>query len=274
MNDPHAWPCVLDGAVVQDGRIAIDARGGVLSHGEGLFETLPVVAGRARFLDAHLERLDGACRELGFGPGPDAPRVTRDVDALRALVGDAFSLRVTVFRDGAALRRLLVPSPLPTDVGRPVRIGVAAERFNGPRSLAWLKTLNYLVPRLAHEEGAARGLDEVVFVRADGVVLEGTRSSVFMVEGGTIVTAPLSLPILPGVTREVILGCARRAGIPVAERAFTLAALTEAPEAFISASVRGVRAVRSVEGRPVRGCPGPLTERVATLYAAEFLAPA
>jgi branched-subunit amino acid aminotransferase/4-amino-4-deoxychorismate lyase len=271
MTEPDSWPCLLDGEVIPDGRIAVSAHGALVSHGEGLFETLPVLDRRPTFLAAHLRRLDAGCQSLGLGPGPDEAAIRDEVAKLgRALGRAGFSVRLMVYRDEGRVRRLLVPGPLPADAGGPVALGIVPQPFNGPRSLATLKTLNYLVPRLAHAEGVRRGFDEVIFTLADGTVLEGTRSSVFIVAGGGIVTAPLSLPILPGVTREVILTCARREGIPVAERAFTVAELRAAGEAFISASVRGVRPVRSFEGSPLGACPGRLTGRVSALYAKEL----
>jgi branched-subunit amino acid aminotransferase/4-amino-4-deoxychorismate lyase len=265
--------CLLDGDVVADGRIALDAGGALVAHGEGLFETLPVLGGRARFLAAHLRRLDGGCRALGFGPGPEEAVVGADVAKLAAaLRASEFSLRISVFKDGGRVHRLLVPSPLPDDVGSAVRLGIVAEGLNGPRSLATLKTLNYLVPRLAHADGVWRGFDEVLFTLPDGTVLEGTRSSAFLVAGGGVVTAPLWMPILAGVTREVILGCARRDGIPVAERPFTVAEMLAAGEAFVSASVRGVRPVKSLEGNPLRVVEGPVTSRIAAAYRAALAA--
>jgi branched-subunit amino acid aminotransferase/4-amino-4-deoxychorismate lyase len=269
-----SWPCLQDGEPVAGGRIAVDAGGPLVSHGEGLFETLPVVEGRARFLGVHLRRLDAGCRALGLGQGPAEDVVRDDVRKLAKAIGrDAFSMRLTMFRDAGRVRRLLVASPLPDDVGHPVALGLAAPGLDGPRSLGTLKTLNYLVPRLAHEDGAKRGFDEVLFTLPDGRVLEGTRSSVFLVAGGAVVTPPLSLPILPGVTREVILGCARNDGIEVVERAFTIEELRRAQEAFISASVRGVRPVKSFEGAPLPVVLGPATRRIADLYAREWAAP-
>jgi branched-subunit amino acid aminotransferase/4-amino-4-deoxychorismate lyase len=260
---------LLDGEIVADGRITLDAGGALVAYGEGLFETLPVLAGRPRFLAAHLRRLDGGCRALGLGSGPHEGVLQADVAKLSSALGSAdFSLRISIFRDGGRVRRLLVPSPLPDDVGSPVAVGIVGDSLNGPRSLATLKTSNYLVPRLAHAEGVARGFDEVLFTLPDGTVLEGTRSSVFMVADGAVITAPLSLPILPGVTREVILTCARKDGIPVAERPFTLAELVASGEGFISASVRGLRPVRSVEGVPLRRVGGSVSSRIAELYRA------
>jgi branched-subunit amino acid aminotransferase/4-amino-4-deoxychorismate lyase len=265
--------CLLDGEIVLDRRIRVNADGALVTHGEGLFETLPVIAGRPRFLSEHLQRLDEGCRRLGFGAGPDESLVRAEIDRLSGALGITnFTLRLTVFRDDGVTRRLLVANPLPEDVGHPVALGIVSEWLNGPRSLAELKTLNYLVPRLAHAEGVKRGYDEVIFTLADGRVLEGTRSSVFVVMNGEIVTAPLSFPILPGVTREVILRCARREGVPVSERGFTVSELRASGEAFISASVRGVRAVRSLEGTPLANVDGALTRRIAALYAKEVAA--
>jgi branched-chain amino acid aminotransferase len=268
VSAPAPAPCLLDGVIAPDGAITLDAHGSLVAYGEGLFETLPVLDGSPCFLAAHLRRLDGACRELGLGAGP-AERLVRDeIARLASAFGSTtFSLRVSVFRDGGRVRRLLVPAPIPGDVGHGVAVGVCAAAFDGPRPLARLKTLNYLVPRLAHQEGAARGFGEVLFTLPDGTVLEGTRSSVFMVREGSLVTPPLSLPILPGVTREVILDCARADGIPVREERFGLDALRAVDEAFLSASVRGVRPFESFEGRRMRVEGGAVTRRVRELYA-------
>jgi 4-amino-4-deoxychorismate lyase len=273
MNPSATMPCLLDGALVSDARISVSAHGGLVACGEGLFETLAVIDGVPGFLAAHLRRLDAACRELGFGPGPDVATIRGDlVTLMRGASLRTFALRVTVYRDEGRVRRLLAPSPIPDDIGAPVATGVVAPRYNGPRPLAALKTLNYLVPRLAHAEGAARGFGEVLFTLPDGTVLEGTRSSVFIVRKGALTTTPLSLPILPGVTREVILGCARKEGIAVLEQPFSVEDLGVADEAFLSASVRGVRPIKSFEGRALATVSGPLTERVRSSYAREILA--
>ena len=61
---------------------------------------------------------------------------------------------------------------------------------------------------------------EAIFVR-DGIVTEGTHTSVLGVKDGTLVTHPLGPLILPSVTRELILEIAREQKVPVSEKAFT-----------------------------------------------------
>ena len=264
-------PCVLDGVIRKDGIVPLRATAEALTHGEGLFESLPVVDGRPKFLPAHVRRLDDGARALGFGPGPTEADVIADVGAIAAACGGAtFSLRLVLFREGAAVRRLATADVMPAEAGKPVSLVVAAKEFDGPRALGRYKTLNYLVPRLAHREAAIRGADEALFTTHDGFVLEGTRSTLFLVTDGVLRTPPLSMPILPGVTRDVILAAACKRGVPVREETFPVGELFAADEVFISASVRGLRPVARFEGRALRGVGGPVTLSLQEGYAAAF----
>ena len=260
-------PIVVDGVLREDGRVDVLALGGGLNTGEGLFETLPVVAQRPHFFDRHVARITEGARELGLLPAP-TPEVWRaDLDRLgRAAPTLDLAVRLLLFRDGERVRRIVAGNALDLGPQAPARIDRAAPGLDGPRPLAHLKTLNYLGPRRAHAEGRTRGLDEVLFVLDDGRVLEGSRSTVFLVRDGVLHTPPLTLPILPGVTRAVLLEEARGAGIPVTERGFTLPELQEADEVFLSASLRGVRPVASVCGTALPARPGPLTLRIRGLY--------
>jgi 4-amino-4-deoxychorismate lyase len=273
MSDRRPPPCVLDGIVRPDGWVTVASDGDVLTHGEGLFESLPVIDGVPKFLSAHVRRLDVGARQLGFGAGPVAEAVRSDVALLGRATGlKTFSLRLTLFREGDAIRRLATAAAMPEDAGFAVTLGLAPPWLNGARTLAGLKTTNYLAPRLAHRDGVRRGWDEILLTHHDGTVLEGTRSSVFIVESGRLVTPPASLPILPSVTRDVILEAARRLSIPAFEEPFPLARLLAADEVFISASVRGLRAATSFEGAPLgRGTP-VVTEALRRAYLEAFAA--
>ena len=91
-----------------------------------------------------------------------------------------------------------------------------------------------------------------------------------MTGAGELVTRDLSHAILPGVTRRVVLKAAAEARIPVVERAFTPAEATRAREAFLTAASAAAIPIVTVDGCPVGdGRPGPLTRRLAALYAGE-----
>lgn len=102
-----------------------------------------------------------------------------------------------------------------------------------------------------------------LIVDAAGVALETPRANLFAVwSDGELRTPPTDGAILPGVTRARVIALAERAGIHCRQAPLTLDALTTASEMFLTGSVRGVEAVRSLDGRPLDG-PGELTSLIA-----------
>jgi branched-subunit amino acid aminotransferase/4-amino-4-deoxychorismate lyase len=262
-------PILADGLLRRDGRADLLALGGGLLAGEGLYETLALRAGRPLFLVPHLERLSAGAAALGLGPAPDPALWKSDLAQWVSETGvrDA-ALRLLFVRDGATCRRIVAGSPLPPDAGLPARLALAEAELRGPRPLARWKTLNGFASRLALARAEARGFDEAVLHLEDGTVLEGTRSSVFLVDRGELWTPPLALPILPGVTRAVLLDIASELGLRVREEPFSFGALRSAEEVFLTASVRGLRPVVQVEDVPLGPAPGPWTRRLLLAYAA------
>ena len=267
-------PAIVDGAVSGDGRVDVLLLGGGLQQGEGLFETLPLEGGRPHFLERHARRLARGATELELAPAPDAGTWGDDLALLCEVSGiPNLAARLMLFRDGERVRRGVAAQPLSTAPFGPAEIGLAPKGLLGPRPHAHMKTLNYLGPRRAHAAGKKAGYDEVLFVMEDGTVLEGSRSTVFLVEDGVVRTASLDLPILPGVTREVLLELCAEAGIPAREEAFGLEELENADEAFLAASLRGVRPVSKVRGHRLGAVNGPLTRRLTGLYRKRVRAP-
>ena len=104
---------------------------------------------------------------------------------------------------------------------------------------------------------------------ADGFITEGGSANAWIVTAaGDVVTHPLGMEILPGVTRTVILAAAAEEGIGVSERSFTVAEALAAREAFISSASGAAVPVIAIDGQKVGdGRPGPLTLRLQALYA-------
>jgi branched-subunit amino acid aminotransferase/4-amino-4-deoxychorismate lyase len=88
---------------------------------------------------------------------------------------------------------------------------------------------------------------------------------VFVVRRRKLYTADARDGILPGIVREKVLRVARRLGCIVHEGKLRLKRLRQADEAFLTSSLRGVRPLVEIDGRPIaRGDPGPLTLRIST----------
>ncbi|HEX2048226.1 MAG TPA: aminotransferase class IV, partial [Acidimicrobiales bacterium] len=112
---------------------------------------------------------------------------------------------------------------------------------------------------LAHARD--HGAGEALFGNLAGNLCEGTGTNVFVGIDGRLVTPPLSAGCLAGVTRELLLEL-----VHVVEDDLPLDVIRSAEEAFLTSSTRDVQPIRSVDGRGLPACPGPLTTAAATAF--------
>jgi branched-subunit amino acid aminotransferase/4-amino-4-deoxychorismate lyase len=193
-----------------------------------------VADGRVRGLDRHWARFAAGCAEHGV----DAEAVA----ALRARVeaevpsqGRWFP-RVELRADGElALQVRPAPPREPTvvawvaDVPDPRR----APRRKGP-DLEQLAVLR--------ERAAAHGAGEAVIADADGRLLEGAFTSLLWWEGETLCVVPDEAPILPGITRGLLVDIAGDRGVPLQQRRPRPRELADC-EAWLVSALHGIRAV-------------------------------
>ncbi|WP_172328142.1 D-amino-acid transaminase [Mangrovicoccus sp. HB161399] len=129
-----------------------------------------------------------------------------------------------------------------------------------------IKTVQLLYPSMAKMEAKARGCDDAWLVE-DGVVTEASSATAHIVAGGKLVTRELSHALLPGVTRAGVLELARRHGLEIEERAFSVAEARAADEAFITSATNFVLPVVSIDGATIgSGRPGPVARDLRQLY--------
>lgn len=251
----------------------LDDRG--LAYGDGLFETIRFVAGRAPLWSGHMARLRRGCRVLQL----DAPEPDRLSDEARKLAGDTDCLvKIILSRRGGrgygsdgerATRRLLQRLPLPDLTPdwyrRGLRLRWCRLRLSAQPALAGLKHLNRLEQVLARAEWSDRGIDEGLLCDPSDKVVCATSANLFVVHRGRLITPPLKECGVAGVARAWLLRRAAR-WMPVQEAALTRARIESADEVFLSNAVRGVMPVRSLPQR--RFAIGPVTTRLASALAA------
>lgn len=204
----------------------------------GVFETTLVVDGRAVEVDAHLARLEASLRTLYDLPLPTGARALIDEGAAGLTLG---RLRLTV-----------VPGEEPT-----VRTAEVDAALVFPSQLCEIAPFTVAGWNGAHKWADRRLLERFeaeaapavpVLVDDDGSVLEGSRSNLFGVRDGAVITPPTDGRILPGVARARAIEVARAVGIEVVERALNADDLAAADEVFMTGGVRGVEPVGRGEG--------------------------
>jgi branched-subunit amino acid aminotransferase/4-amino-4-deoxychorismate lyase len=281
---------VIPGDVWVDGRL-LPADGPHLSAfdrgfqlGDGAFETLRARGGHVIELDRHLARLrrstDGLAIEL---PVDAEPWIAAGIDELLAAQGLAgpdgdAAIRITVTRGPIASRGLVpavaevrptiviqawpVVPPPSGHIENGIRLVSSSVRRDPSNPLATLKTISRADYVYARLEARRAGADDALFLTIDGHLSEATTANVFVVRGDELATPAQTCAILPGTTRDWILGWASTVDLRPVEALLTPTDLASADEAFLSSSVAGILPVTSFEGRPIgNGKPGSWTLR-------------
>jgi branched-chain amino acid aminotransferase len=132
-----------------------------------------------------------------------------------------------------------------------------------------VKSLNYLPHILAKIEGIHSGADEVLMLDSEGHVAEGSGQNLFVVRSGALRTPAPYSGILRGVTRDVIIDLARKAGYDVQETTLNRYDIYTADEAFFTGTASELIAIRQVDGRIIgNGKPGPVTRDLRSRFQA------
>ncbi len=254
--------------------VSPDDRGFVF--GDGVYEFTPLYGGRPLRMRPRLERLRNGLRELridyDIGAVETIYRELLDKNGLADAPTAAIYIQVT---RGTAPRKHAFPDPgtRPTVYAytTPFRrlpypeweSGVSAATVPDFRwGRADVKTLQLLPNVLAQEAARRVGCDEAILIR-DGIALEGARNNLFAVFGSTIRTHPTSNQILPGISRDMVLGLAEDLGYEVLERPTPLDRLSDASEIFLTGSSNEIRGVVTVDGAPVGDATvGPVTREL------------
>jgi D-alanine transaminase len=265
----------LNGAFVplREARISPLDRGFLYS--DGVYEVMPVYAGRPFRFEAHAERLTRSLaaikmedphtraewRELfstlitrnGGGDQYVYWQVTRGAEFGRSHA-PLPNIPRTVFAFCAPL-----PAIQPTTLENGVECVTAQDTRWAQCDIKSVSLLaNVLLRQLAVDANAA----ETILLR-DGELMEASASAVHVVLGGVVVSPPNSRKILPGTTRSAMEEVATSAGITYKAAAVSEEQLRTADEIWISASTREVQAVTRLDGRPVgTGKPGPVWQRI------------
>ncbi len=130
-----------------------------------------------------------------------------------------------------------------------------------------IKSTNLLANVLAVQAAKEAGCPEAILYLPDGTLTECSHSSFFGVLDGTILTAPKSPAILPGITRGLVLALAERAGLPEREQMLKRDDLRHVSELFLTGTTTEVMPITQVDGHPIaNGQPGPVTRRLQEVY--------
>jgi D-alanine transaminase len=250
--------------------ISPDDRGFLFA--DGIYEVIRVYHGKLFKCAEHLERMAHGLKELKiFGCYP----LTLEAVANRVLNENGLEhsdARVYIqITRGAAPRSHNFP-PAAT----PPTIYLEAIPFTSPTELQekgvgaiivpdqrWgrcdIKTVCLLANTLASHQAAEAGAHEAIF-RRDGVLQEGTHSSILFVKDNYLIAPPLTVFMLSSVTRNVVLSLAHEESIRTIIQPCLESELWGFQELLMLGTGSEIIPITTVNGRKIgNGIPGPIT---------------
>jgi D-alanine transaminase len=246
--------------------------------GDGIYEVIPVYDRHPFRMRQHLERL----RHSLDGVRMANPHTPAEWEALIAPIVEQAEwpdqgvyLQVTrgpAPRDHAFPKEsrptvFVMATALSTPSAETVARGVAAVTAIDNRWLRCdLKSTSLLANVLLRQLSVDAGCAETILIR-DGLLTEGSASSIFAVKDGTVLAPPHSSLVLPGVTYDVVVELAAQEGVPMSIRPIPEAELRDADEIWLTSSTKEITAVTRLDGQAVGdGLPGPIFRRLHAAY--------
>jgi D-alanine transaminase len=264
-------------------QVPVTDRGFLLS--EAVYEVFQIYENRLWLYEEHLGRLRHSLLEAGIVCDVDRLRI-RIVDTLvasKVQYGQMY-LQITggesLDTTGALLparahrseanELIYVERKDQSRFDQPRRTGISVVSYPDTR---WarrdIKSTNLLGNCLAAQAAARAGCFEAVFVEESGTITEGSKTNVFGVKKGRVLTSPLGYHILSGTTRSFVLRLLESAAIPYQEEPILADQVNELDEMFLSGTGIEILGIVQFDGRPIGdGQPGSVTRRIHQEYVA------
>ena len=254
-----------------------------LLYGDGVFEGIRVYGGNVFLHQQHIDRLYESAKAIRLVIPIDKAEMTKAVEETVKLnkIDDGY-VRLVITRGAGSLgldiRRTSNPQVIiiaatislyPEEYYRDgLKLITASTIRNHPGALSpRIKSLNYLNNILAKIEATDQGCLEALMLNHKGDVAECTGDNIFIVKQGVLKTPPTDAGILEGITRNVVLQLAEKAGIPTREVTLQRHDLYVADEFFLTGTAAELIPVVQLDGRPIGdGKPGPMTQQLLELF--------
>jgi len=229
----------------QDAKISVFDHG--FLYGDGVYETLRTYNGKLFRFEDHYDRLVRSAKLIGLDFDDDLRYAVQQTIAKNQLT--EARVRITVSRGAGPIG--LDPAlcghptvviiatefkPYPPEIyENGVKLIVAKTIRNHPQAInPEIKSLNFLNNILAKVEAKKAGAFDAIMLNWEGVVAEATIANVFIVKDGVLITPPVEVGLLNGITRQIVIDCVRQLNIPFQEKRFKADELLVADEVFLT----------------------------------------
>lgn len=245
---------------------------------DSVYEVICFIDGKFLDFQAHLQRLRNSLSRLGINftvSADDFLAISRRLIEQNQYTSGLVYLQVT---RGAGPREFVIAQDLQPNY---FMVAVSKEKQSlldakllkliSRPDIRWghcdIKTTQLLSASMEKSAAVQQNVDDVVLIK-DGYITEASSANFYIVDySGCIVTRDADGTILPGITRATILEVAKKMGLKIAQRPFTLEEALQAKEAFISSATTFIAGVVQLDGKAIgSGQLGPMASTLRAAY--------
>ncbi|WP_018623339.1 D-amino acid aminotransferase [Kangiella aquimarina] len=250
--------------------------------GDGVYEVIPVYAGRLFRFKQHIARLENSLRGIRLPMEQtlqDWANICHQLIEQNSLNNASIYLQITrgaypernhdfpanpnptIF---AMITALPEVQAVPSDKDLQGISVITAEDIRWQR--CDIKAITLLANCMLKQQALECGANDTILVRG-GVAFEATSSNLFIVRDGVIITPPLSEHLLPGITRDFLLWLAEQHGILTEQRLIPEHELLQADEIWLTSSTKEIRPVTRLNDVTIGdGTAGPVWRQMYDHY--------
>lgn len=253
MND-----VLLNNQITNRENVKIDLEDRGYNFGDGIYEVISVYNGQIFAMDEHLDRFEESALKLEIKLPYDKVNLKQFLNELKEKNQLKNGILYVQMTRGVSPRIHLYErnaSGLITGFSREMSFPVQQKQEGivvfVTDDIRWLrcdiKTINLLGNTMVKRQASDNQCHEGIMHR-NGTVTEGSASNFFIVKDKILFTHPATNLILNGITRQIVLKLALQHGIQIREEAFSLQAITEADEAFITSTMQEITPITKAIG--------------------------
>lgn len=260
---------IIESFFIANGELIAAKEAGKFSAGTSrtIYEVIRVVSEVPVFLERHIERLESSAKLVGSSI--EAIRLQLEAaiqELIKANKSPEKNIKIIVYNlenDTPDYLAYFIKSSYPS--AEDYRNGVKAILIKEERSNPNAKVINSSYKERVAAAMESAGAYEALLVNSRDEITEGSRSNIFFVKAGDILTAPKG-KVLIGITRVCVVELCEKLGIKVLETPVGTGILQELDGVFMTGTSPKILPIRSIGELQFASAENPVIQEVMKGY--------
>ncbi|WP_434303315.1 aminotransferase class IV [Clostridium botulinum] len=219
-----------------------------LKEGKSLYEVIRIIDEAPLFLKSHLERFYNSAKLEGLNLWLDEEEIKENINRLIEINKVSIGNIKLVFNFNKGKNNnflcYFLKHNYPEDIE--YKKGVKTILYHGERENPNAKVINMDFRKIVGEKIKEEKAYEAILVDRNGYITEGSKSNIFMIKNGKVITAPIE-KVLPGITRQNIIDVCKNLNLKVEEEKVHYKDIDKLEGLFISGTSPKVLPIKSVD---------------------------